>query len=89
MIMILDPFQVIVPLSSSSKADNRLPRRVVVSMSAVTAVNNENFQDSSFFKSLSSSTIDFIDSLKVPCDKSSFRNFVVHLNQNSTDGSES
>ncbi|VDN57863.1 unnamed protein product [Dracunculus medinensis] len=80
--------KVIVPLSSSSKADNRLPRRVVVSMSAVTAVNNENFQDSSFFKSLSSSTIDFIDSLKVPCDKSSFRNFVVHLNQNSTDGSE-
>lgn len=86
--------QVIIPLDGYGTRDARMPRRLVVSMSTVLATNCESAhsQDAcSFFSSLSANIVDFVDATQLPLNASSFRNFIIQLNQSeiidSVDGS--
>lgn len=87
--------KVIIPLDGYGTRDARMPRRLVVSMSTVLATNCESAhsQDAcSFFSSLSANIVDFVDATQLPLNASSFRNFIIQLNQSeiidSVDGVE-
>uniref|UniRef100_A0A0M3JZ66 Chorein_N domain-containing protein n=1 Tax=Anisakis simplex TaxID=6269 RepID=A0A0M3JZ66_ANISI len=81
--------KIIIPLGDGRGAvrmDSRTPKRVVISMSTVLVTNCESahsYDSCSFFKSLSSNLIDFIDDTTQlnNLNIDSFRQFIILLNQ--------
>uniref|UniRef100_A0A915PR88 Chorein N-terminal domain-containing protein n=1 Tax=Setaria digitata TaxID=48799 RepID=A0A915PR88_9BILA len=81
--------KIIVPLRKPVVPDMRFARRIVLSMSNLLATNCEAFsgdESDSFFKSISPSIIDFIDSVNLLVSKDNLKEFIFQLNQNSFDG---
>ena len=75
-----------IPLSASGNKDVRFPQRLTISMSTILVTNcgSLHSQDSdSFFKSLSTSLLDFVDGVKLSFDAACFRKFLLQLNQSS------
>ncbi|EJW74159.1 hypothetical protein WUBG_14932, partial [Wuchereria bancrofti] len=78
--------KIIIPLKDSFVSDTRFARRIVISMSTLLATNYETVsgdESNSFFKSISSNTIDFIDHVGLLVSTEKLKEFVLQLNQNS------
>lgn len=66
-------------------------RKIVISMDTVLATNYEAVSEdesNSFFKSISSNIIDFIDCIELVVNKERLKKFISQLNQNSCEDVE-
>ncbi|VDO32762.1 unnamed protein product [Brugia timori] len=78
--------KIIIPLKDSFVSDTRFARRIVISMSTLLATNYETVsgdESNSFFKSISSNVIDFIDHVGLLVSNEKLKEFILQLNQNS------
>uniref|UniRef100_A0A0R3RQW5 Chorein_N domain-containing protein n=1 Tax=Elaeophora elaphi TaxID=1147741 RepID=A0A0R3RQW5_9BILA len=80
--------KIIIPLQEPFVSDRRFARRIVISMSTLLATNCEAIsgdESNSFFKSISSNIVDFIDCIDLLVSKEQLKEFIFQLNQNSFD----
>lgn len=78
--------QIIIPLKEPFMPDKRFARRVVISMNTWSATNCKAVfgdESASFFKSIPSNIIDFIDCIDLFVNKQRLKEFIFQLNQNS------
>ncbi|CAG9533480.1 unnamed protein product [Cercopithifilaria johnstoni] len=78
--------KIIIPLREPFVPDKRFARRIVISMNTLLATNCKavsSDESDSFFKSISSNIIDFIDYIDLLVGKEQLKEFIFQLNQNS------